>query len=162
MSHCLLHTRKRARDVDILKSGREFRRILHSVEDKLDTITFTNEKAPEGASYKDVSSLEDGSVVMWMEDQELHDFHADGRTGCHSERRQFCSVQTTGYVGDRFDFDAIETSSVINANDMFRRCTKLKELDLTRFYTKNMKYVKNMFRNCTSLEKIYAEYKNRK
>lgn len=139
----------------ILKSGREFRRILHSVEDKLDTITFTNEKAPEGASYKDVSSLEDGSVVMWMEDQNC-------MISTQTEEQDVILNADSSAVFrqlvmlEKIYFDAIETSSVINANDMFSRCTKLKELDLTRFYTKNMKYVKNMFRNCTSLEKIYA------
>lgn len=139
----------------ILKSGKEFRKILRSVEDKIYTITFTNEKAPEGVSCKDVSSLNDESVVMWMEDQncmistQTEDQDVILNADSSALFRQLVMLE-------KIYFDAIETSSVINANDMFSRCTKLKELDLTGFYTKNMKYVKNMFRNCTSLERIYA------
>ena len=125
------------------------------MEDKLDTITFTNEKAPEGASYKDVSSLEDGSVVMWMEDQNC-------MISTQTEEQDVILNADSSAVFrqlvmlEKIYFDAIETSSVINANDMFSGCTKLKELDLTRFLYKKHKYVQNMFRNCTSLEKIYA------
>lgn len=139
----------------ILKSGKEFRKMLRGVEDKINTIIFTNEKAPEGAECKDFSSLDDGSVVMWMDNQNCM---ISTQT---EEQDVILNADSSAMfrqlvVLERIYFDAIETSGVINANDMFNRCTKLKELDLTGFYTKNMKYVKNMFRNCTSLERIYA------
>lgn len=145
----------------ILKSGREFRRILHSVEDKLDTITFTNEKAPEGASYKDVSSLEDGSVVMWMEDQNC-------MISTQTEEQDVILNADSSAVFrqlvmlEKIYFDAIETSSVINANDMFSRCTKIKRTGSDKILYKKHEICKKYVSKLYESGKNLCQYKNRK
>ena len=52
------------------------------------------------------------------------------------------------------------TSKVISYNDMFRRCWRLKELDLSSFIINDEQNVKmdHMFAACTDLETIYASY----
>lgn len=139
----------------ILLSGSEFRRILRTVEDKMHTLVFTTEEAPADVACRDVSSGQDGSVVMWMEDQTcmVSTQTADQDVILNADSSELLRQMP---VLEQIYFDAIETSDVINANNMFNRCVHLTELDLTNFCTDQMRYVKNMFRNCTSLKTIYA------
>ena len=63
---------------------------------------------------------------------------------------------------EKIYFDAIETSSVINANDMFSRCTKLKETGSDKILYKKHEIYKKYVPKLYESGKNLCQYKNRK
>ena len=49
------------------------------------------------------------------------------------------------------DLSKFNTKNVINADDMFYNCENIININLSKFNTKNMKTMKNMFYNCSNL-----------
>lgn len=136
----------------ILESGGKFHNDMGA---NMKTVVFSNKKAPDGIDVKDVSSLKDGSVVMWS-------VGAECIVSTQNEEQDVILNTDSSFMFlgrltiENIYFDAADTSGLINATGMFQACTNLTELDLTNFDTRSLKYVKNMFRGCTKLTTIYA------
>lgn len=57
------------------------------------------------------------------------------------------------------DLSRFDTSSVINMRWMFEGCSKLISLDLSSFDTSNVAELSEMFRGCSKLSTIYVSNK---
>ena len=57
---------------------------------------------------------------------------------------------------DTIEFNAFDTSEVINAHEMFRSCISLRSLNISCFNTKKVKYMSGMFMICGALTTIYV------
>lgn len=118
-------------------------------------VTFSNSVAPANTKVTDISSLKDGSVVYWWDGWEciISTQKKDQDVILNADSSEIFK----GMMNlEEINFDAIDTSGVINATSMFQDCGELTRIDLTNFDTRSLKYTKNMFRDCPKLKTIYA------
>lgn len=109
----------------------------------LKTITFNNFNTSEvtnmGAMFIYCSSLESLN---------LSGFNTKNVTAIN-QMFQYCSSLKSITFGD--DFDTSKTKSFLN---LFYSCSTLKELDLSKFNTRDVTTMHQMFQDCSSLETI--------
>ena len=138
----------------ILKDGSKFHFDIEQPFD-METLTFTDEKAPAGAKTKDVSSLNDGSVVWWAKGNDY--FVSTQKAGQDVILNAKSAFLLSNYKKLKaVYFDSVDSSGLIDATSMFMNCKALSELDLINFDTRSIKFVKKMFYGCSGLKKIYA------
>ncbi|MGN1165765.1 MAG: SpaA isopeptide-forming pilin-related protein [Lachnospiraceae bacterium] len=118
---------------------------------------FTWEEAPDDVETVDVSSMEDGSVVMWWDEEKGCVYISTQTPG----QNVIFNADSGGMFGEAYwlkniSFEHIDTSAVISMQEMFYGCKNLTELDLSNFNTDNVWFTENMFYGCTKLENVYA------
>ncbi len=108
----------------------------------------------------DASSLQDSSVMCYINGTELTISGKEKRVVAHKDASyMFSSSDSSKYFVNLETVQGIEnldTSIVTNMNSMFRGCSKLKTLDLSKFDTSEVTNMNGMFRNCTGLNTIYV------
>ena len=133
-----------------LITGRNFN---NKIPSEATTIIFTDEKAPEGISTIDLTVVQDGDVVGWL----------DGTTWKISTQNNSKKILFNEYSDDMFDdcknlqeihFNNVDTSQVTNMWSMFRECSSLTNLDLSSFDTSKVTIMNQMFKDCEKLKNL--------
>ena len=129
------------------------------LRNQIESITIEkNNIVPSDAKYsKDISSKQDGSVMLWYTDKDnnnLYEVSIGGENG-------MVKVNTSGsgmfaYLDnvDTLDLTGLDTSNTTDMSHMFRDSAKLTSIDLSNFNTSKVIYMNNMFNNCTSLTNL--------
>lgn len=122
-------------------------------KDEIQNIIFEDlEKQTTLTKSYDVSSKQDGSVVLWItENENGYDLHIGGKNSvkapenCRSLFRGFSNVRSIVFR------DSFKTDHVEYMNHMFAECEGLVELDLSGFVTMNVVNMQYMFSGCKRL-----------
>ena len=144
------------------------------------TIEKTN-VVPNDAKYsKDISSKQDGSVMLWYTDKDnnsLYEISIGSENGSVEantngsgmfayldnvstldlnglDTSNMTSMSKMFYKGTsltNIDTSGFDTSKVVNMNGMFTGCINLKTLDVSNFKTSKVTDMNNMFEDCSSL-----------
>ena len=147
------------------------------------TIEKTN-VVPNDAKYsKDISSKQDGSVMLWYTDKDNNSLYeisigsengsVEANTNGSGMFAYLDNVSTLDLSGldtsnmtsmsrmfynstslTNIDLSGFDTSKVVNMANMFSGCNSLETVDLSNFNTSKVTDMANMFYNCTSLNKI--------
>ena len=121
------------------------------------TIEKTN-VVPNDATYsKDISSKQDGSVMLWYTDKDnnsLYEVSIGGENGSVEANTNGSGMFAYLENVDTLDLTGLDTSNITDMSHMFRDSKKLTSLDLSNFNTFKVIYMNNMFYNCTSLTKL--------
>ena len=129
------------------------------LRNQIESITIEkNNIVPSDAKYsKDISSKQDGSVMLWYTDKDnnnLYEVSIGGKNG--SVEANTIGSGMFAYLEnvDTLDLTGLDTSNTTDMSNMFRDSKKLTSLDLSNFNTFKVIYMNNMFNNCTSLTKL--------
>ena len=129
------------------------------LRNQIESITIEkNNIVPSDAKYsKDISSKQDGSVMLWYTDKDnnnLYEVSIGGKNG--SVEANTIGSGMFAYLEnvDTLDLTGLDTSNTTDMSHMFRDSKKLTSLDLSNFNTFKVIYMNNMFYNCTSLSKL--------
>ena len=129
------------------------------LRNQIESITIEkNNIVPSDAKYsKDISSKQDGSVMLWYTDKDnnnLYEVSIGGKNG--SVKANTIGSGMFAYLEnvDTLDLTGLDTSNTTDMSHMFRDSKKLTSLDLSNFNTFKVIYMNNMFYNCTSLSKL--------
>ncbi|MDD7132742.1 MAG: BspA family leucine-rich repeat surface protein, partial [Firmicutes bacterium] len=147
------------------------------------TIEKTN-VVPNDAKYsKDISSKQDGSVMLWYTDKDNNSLYeisigsengsVEANTNGSGMFAYLDNVSTLDLSGldtsnmtsmnrmfykstslTNIDLSGFDTSKVVNMYGMFWGCNNLKNIDVSNFNTKKVTTMVYMFRECNSLEKL--------
>ena len=144
------------------------------------TIEKTN-VVPNDAKYsKDISSKQDGSVMLWYTDKDNNSLYeisigsengsVEANTNGSGMFAYLDNVSTLDLSGldtsnmtsmskmfynskslTNIDTSGFDTSKVVNMNGMFWGCNNLKNIDVSNFKTSKVIDMNNMFADCSSL-----------
>ena len=144
------------------------------------TIEKTN-VVPNNAKYsKDISSKQDGSVMLWYTDKDNNSLYeisigsengsVEANTNGSGMFAYLDNVSTLDLSGldtsnmtsmsmmfykstslKSIDVSGFDTSKVVNMNGMFWGCNNLKNIDVSNFKTSKVTDMNNMFADCSSL-----------
>ena len=147
------------------------------------TIEKTN-VVPNDAKYsKDISSKQDGSVMLWYTDKDNNSLYEisigsengsveanTNGSGMFAYLDNVSSLDLSGLDTSNMtsmsrmfynsksltniDTSGLDTSKVVNMNGMFNNCSSLISLDLSSFNTSNVTNMEAMFQNDVNLENI--------
>ena len=147
------------------------------------TIEKTN-VVPSDAKYnKDISSKQDGSVMLWYTDKDNNSLYeisigsengsVEANTNGNGMFAYLDNVSTLDLSGldtsnmtsmsemfynskslTNIDLSGFDTSKVVTMANMFEGCTNLKDLDVSNFKTSNVIYMAGMFENCSNIENL--------
>ena len=155
------------------------------IRNEIESITIEKSNVvPNNAKYsKDISSKQDGSVILWYTDKDnnnLYEVSIGSKNGVVEANtngsRMFAyldnveSLDLTGLdtsnmtsMSNMFSQSAslksinlsnFNTLKVTNMGDMFKGCKNLEDLDLSSFNTSNLSGMQNMFNGCESLKSL--------
>ena len=144
------------------------------------TIEKTN-VVPSDAKYsKDISSKQDGSVMLWYTDKDNNSLYeisigsengsVEANTNGSGMFAYLDNVSTLDLSGldtsnmtsmskmfynskslTNIDTSGFDTTKVVNMNGMFWGCNNLKNIDVSNFKTSNVTDMNNMFADCSNL-----------
>ena len=144
------------------------------------TIEKTN-VVPNNAKYsKDISSKQDGSVMLWYTDKDNNSLYeisigsengsVEANTNGSGMFAYLDNVSTLDLSGldtsnmtsmskmfynskslTNIDTSGFDTTKVVNMNGMFWGCNNLKNIDVSNFKTSNVTDMNNMFADCSNL-----------
>ena len=147
------------------------------------TIEKTN-VVPSDAKYsKDISSKQDGSVMLWYTDKDnnsLYEISIGSENGSVEANTNgsgmFAYLDNVSFLDlsgldtsnmtsmsgmfynskslTNIDLSGFDTSKVVTMANMFEGCTNLKDLDVSNFKTSNVIYMAGMFENCSNIENL--------
>ena len=136
---------------------------------------------PNDAKYsKDISSKQDGSVMLWYTDKDNNSLYeisigsengsVEANTNGSGMFAYLDNVSTLDLSGldtsnmtsmsmmfykstslKSIDVSGFDTSKVVNMNGMFWRCNNLKNIDVSNFKTSKVTDINNMFADCSNL-----------
>ena len=148
------------------------------------TIEKTN-VVPNDAKYsKDISSKQDGSVMLWYTDKDNNSLYeisigsengsVEANTNGSGMFAYLDNVSTLDLSGvdtsnmtsmsrmfynskslTNIDISGFDTSKVVNMNGMFQDCISIKKLNLNNFNTSKVTNFSAIFGNCESLSELY-------
>ena len=105
----------------------------------------------------DISSLKDGSVMLWYTDTDSNDLYeahigsSNGTIKLNTSGHYLFANLTKVESIDLSNFDA---SKVTNMSDMFYNCSSLTSLDVSNFDTSKVTNMSDMFSSCRSLTSL--------
>ena len=155
------------------------------LRNQIESITIEkNNVVPNDAKYsKDISSKQDGSVMLWYTDKDNNSLYeisigsengsVEANTNGSGMFAYLDNVSTLDLSGldtsnmtsmskmfynskslTNIDVSGFDTSKVVTMTNMFEGCANLKDLDVSNFDTSNVTTMQYMFRKCASLEKV--------
>ena len=155
------------------------------LRNQIESITIEkNNIVPSDAKYsKDISSKQDGSVMLWYTDKDNNNLYEvsigsengsleanTNGSGMFAYLDNVSSLDLSGLDTSNMtsmsymfynsksikniDVSSFDTSKVISMDYMFNNCNNLKNIDLSNFNTSNVIYMQGMFWNCQKLENI--------
>ena len=114
-------------------------------------------KAPSGVTAFDISSNEDGSVMLWYEDKNknnLYEVYIGGKNGKVKLNNDGSYLFAYLENIESLDLSGLDTSKVTTMNNMFDNCKKITSLDLSSFDTSNVTSMSSMFSSNESLTSL--------
>ena len=121
------------------------------------TIEKTN-VVPSDAKYnKDISSKQDGSVMLWYTDKDnnsLYEVSIGSENGSLEANTNGSGMFAYLDNVDTLDLTGLDTSNMTSMSYMFYNSNSLKSVNLSNFNTSKLLYANNMFNGCTSLESL--------
>ena len=121
------------------------------------TIEKTN-VVPNDAKYsKDISSKQDGSVMLWYTDKDnnsLYEISIGSENGSLEANTNGSGMFAYLDNVDTLDLTGLDTSNMTSMSYMFYNSNSLKSVNLSNFNTSKLLYANNMFNGCTSLESL--------
>ena len=155
------------------------------LRNQIESITIEkNNVVPNDAKYsKDISSKQDGSVMLWYTDKDNNSLYeisigsengsVEANTNGAGMFAYLDNVSTLDLSGldtsnmtsmskmfykntnlTNIDLSGFDTTKVVNMSGMFWGCNNLKSIDVSNFNTKKVTTMVYMFRECNSLEKL--------
>ena len=129
------------------------------LRNQIESITIEkNNVVPNDVKYsKDISSKQDGSVMLWYTDKDnnsLYEISIGSENGSVEANTNGAGMFAYLENVDTLDLTGLDTSNTTDMSHMFRDSKKLTSLDLSNFNTFKVIYMNNMFYNCTSLTKL--------
>ena len=118
------------------------------------TIEKTN-VVPSDAKYsKDISSKQDGSVMLWYTDKDnnsLYEISIGSENGSLEANTNGSGMFSYLDNVDTLDLTGLDTSNMTSMSRMFYKSTSLKNIDVSGFDTSKEVNMIFMFNNCSSL-----------
>ena len=118
------------------------------------TIEKTN-VVPNDAKYsKDISSKQDGSVMLWYTDKDnnsLYEISIGSENGSVEANTNGSGMFAYLDNVSTLDLSGLDTSNMTSMTYMFYNSSKLVNIDLSEFKTSKLLYFNNMFNGCSSL-----------
>ena len=118
------------------------------------TIEKTN-VVPNDAKYsKDISSKQDGSVMLWYTDKDnnsLYEISIGSENGSVEANTNGSGMFAYLDNVSSLDLSGLDTSNMTSMTHMFYNSSKLVNIDLSEFKTSKLLYFNNMFNGCSSL-----------
>ena len=118
------------------------------------TIEKTN-VVPSDAKYnKDISSKQDGSVMLWYTDKDnnsLYEISIGSENGSVEANTNGSGMFAYLDNVSSLDLSGLDTSNMTSMTHMFYNSSKLVNIDLSEFKTSKLLYFNNMFNGCSSL-----------
>ena len=155
------------------------------LRNQIESITIEkNNIVPSDAKYsKDISSKQDGSVMLWYTDKDNNSLYeisigsengsVEANTNGSGMFAYLDNVSTLDLSGldtsnmtsmsrmfykstslQSIDVSGFDTSKVVNMSYMFEGCSNLENLDLSNFKTSNVSLMQGMFWDCQKLKNI--------
>ena len=152
------------------------------LRNQIESITIEkNNIVPSDAKYsKDISSKQDGSVMLWYTDKDNNSLYEvsigsengslEANTNGSGMFSYLDNVDTLDLTGldtsnmtsmsmmfykstslKSIDVSGFDTSKVVNMNGMFWECSNLTSIDVSNFNTSKVTDMNNMFAECSSL-----------
>ena len=152
------------------------------LRNQIESITIEkNNIVPSDAKYsKDISSKQDGSVMLWYTDKDNNSLYEvsigsengsveanTNGSGMFAYLDNVSSLDLSGLDTSNMtsmsrmfynsksltniDTSGFDTSKVVNMNSMFWGCNNLKNIDVSNFKTSKVTDINNMFADCSSL-----------
>ena len=129
------------------------------LRNQIESITIEkNNIVPNDAKYsKDISSKQDGSVMLWYTDKDnnsLYEISIGSENG--SVKANTNGSGMFAYLDNvsSLDLSGLDTSNMTSMTHMFYNSNSLKSINLSNFNTSKLLYANNMFNGCTSLESL--------
>ena len=113
---------------------------------------------PNDAKYsKDISSKQDGSIMLWYTDKDnnsLYEVSIGSENGSLEANTNGSGMFSYLDNVDTLDLTGLDTSNMTSMTYMFYNSNSLKSINLSNFNTSKLLYANNMFNGCTSLESL--------
>ena len=110
---------------------------------------------PNDAKYsKDISSKQDGSVMLWYTDKDnnsLYEVSIGSENGSLEANTNGSGMFSYLDNVDTLDLTGLDTSNMTSMSRMFYKSTSLKNIDVSGFDTSKVVNMIFMFNNCSSL-----------
>ena len=110
---------------------------------------------PNDAKYsKDISSKQDGSVMLWYTDKDnnsLYEISIGSENGSVEANTNGSGMFAYLDNVSSLDLSGLDTSNMTSMTHMFYNSSKLVNIDLSEFKTSKLLYFNNMFNGCSSL-----------
>ena len=126
------------------------------LRNEIESITIEKSNVvPSDVKYsKDISSKQDGSVMLWYTDKDnnnLYEVSIGSENGVVEANtngsRMFAYLDNV----ESLDLTGLDTSNITNMSSMFSHCKSLESLDLSNFNTSKVTTMNSMFSSCTNL-----------
>ena len=129
------------------------------LRNQIESITIEkNNIVPSDAKYsKDISSKQDGSVMLWYTDKDnnsLYEVSIGSENGSLEANTNGSGMFSYLDNVDTLDLTGLDTSNMTSMTYMFYNSNSLKSINLSNFNTSKLLYANNMFNGCTSLESL--------
>ncbi len=114
-------------------------------------------QAPSGVTAFDISSNQDGSVMLWYEDKNknnLYEVYIGGKNGKVKLNNDGSYLFAYLENIESLDLSGLDTSNATTMFDMFLGCSNLTNLDLSNFDTSNVTDMQSMFSGCSNLTNL--------
>ena len=126
------------------------------LRNQIESITIEkNNIVPNDAKYsKDISSKQDGSVMLWYTDKDnnsLYEVSIGSENGSLKANTNGSGMFSYLDNVDTLDLTGLDTSNMTNMSRMFYKSTSLKNIDVSGFDTSKVVNMIFMFKNCSSL-----------
>lgn len=121
------------------------------------TIEKTN-VVPNDAKYsKDISSKQDGSVILWYTDKDnnsLYEISIGSENGSVEANTNGSGMFAYLDNVSTLDLSGLDTSNMTSMSNMFLNSKSLTNIDVSGFDTSKVVTMANMFKGCTNLENL--------
>ena len=117
-----------------------------------------------GVVSKDISSNQDGTVMLWYTPKEvtssdgstktMYDMWIGGENGVLQTGTNASGMFAYLTNIEKLDLSKLDTSYITNMSRMFYNSSGLKSIDLSNFNTSNVTNMGNMFDGCTNLTSL--------
>ena len=126
------------------------------LRNQIESITIEkNNIVPSDAKYsKDISSKQDGSVMLWYTDKDnnsLYEISIGSENGSVEANTNGSGMFAYLDNVSSLDLSGLDTSNMTSMTHMFYNSSKLVNIDLSEFKTSKLLYFNNMFNGCSSL-----------
>ena len=129
------------------------------LRNQIESITIEkNNIVPSDAKYsKDISSKQDGSVMLWYTDKDnnnLYEVSIGSENGSLEANTNGSGMFAYLDNVDTLDLTGLDTSNMTSMSRMFYECSNLVDIDLSSFNTSKVTNMGSLFNSCSNLTSI--------